>query len=62
MATKNLQNLQWFCITYDYNNQCLYTYIECTYKSFLKYLSKFERKYSNVTWHYCDNPYNSGLL
>ena len=62
MATKNPQNLQWFCITYDYNNQCLYTYIECTYKSFLKYLSKFERKYFNVTWHYCDNPYNSGLL
>lgn len=57
MATKIQQKKQWFCITYDYKGQGLYIYLECTFKEFEKHLSKFERKYSNVEWVYCDNPY-----
>lgn len=56
MARKTPQKKQWFCITYDTKNESLFVYVGCTYQEFEKYLSIYERKYSNVTWHYCDNP------
>ena len=58
MATKNSQKKQWFRITYDTKSACLCAYFECTYNEFVKHFKRFDRKYSNVDWSYCDNPYN----
>lgn len=58
MRTKKQQKKQWFCITYDTKTEGLAAYFECTYNEFLKHLKKFENRYSNVDWMYCDNPYN----